>query len=105
MVHEAIMLNYKFISINLDIIVSATIGYVFIRIHVESFNVVYEPCHGETRLCQYVAWMSRVYRSGWRMRSVRLSPRTENKVFPRPGPYFSVYAVIVYKCLYVNCRH
>ena len=37
------MLNYRLISINLDIIVSATIWYVFIRIHVESFNVVYEP--------------------------------------------------------------
>ena len=36
---------YKF-----KIIVSVTIVYVFIRIHFESFNVVYEPCHGETRL-------------------------------------------------------
>ena len=34
----------------------------------------------------------------WRMRSVRLSPRTGNRVFPRPGPYFSVYGVILYKC-------
>ena len=24
--------------------------------------------------------------------------RTGNKVFPRPGPYFSVYEVIFYKC-------
>ena len=47
------MLNYRLISINLDIIVSATIWYVFIRIHVESFNVVYEPCHGETHLRHY----------------------------------------------------
>ena len=31
--------------------------------------------------------------------SVRLSPGTENWVFPRPGPYFSVYGVILYKCL------
>ena len=30
--------------------------------------------------------------------SVRLSPRTRNRVFPRPGPYFSVYGVILYKC-------
>ena len=36
--------------------------------------------------------------AGWRMRSVRLSPRTGNRVFPRPGPYFSVYGVILYKC-------
>ena len=29
-----------------------------------------------------------------------LSSRTGNKVFPRPGPYFSVYGVILYKsCL------
>ena len=48
------MLNYRLISINLDIIVSATICYVFIRIHVESFNVVYEPCHGETYLRFYI---------------------------------------------------
>ena len=37
---------------------------------------------------------------GWRMRGVRLSPRTGNRVFPRPGPYFSVYGVI----LYVVCK-
>ena len=49
-----VMFNYRPIS------VSATILYVFIRIHVESFNVVYEPCHEETRLRQYVAWVSRV---------------------------------------------
>ena len=29
-----------------------------IRIHVESFNVVYESCHGETRLRQYITWES-----------------------------------------------
>ena len=36
--------------------------YVFIRNHVESFkcDMLYEPCHGETCLCQYVAWVSRV---------------------------------------------
>ena len=28
----------------------------------------------------------------------RLSPMTGNRVFPRPGPYFSVYGVILYKC-------
>ena len=39
------------------------------------------------------------------MRRVRLSPRTGNKVFPRSGPYFSVYAAIVCKCVFVNCRH
>ena len=45
-----VMLNYRLIS------VSAKTLYVFIRNHVESFNVIYEPCHGETCLCQYVAW-------------------------------------------------
>ena len=25
-------------------------------------------------------------------------PRTGNRVFSRPGPYFSVYGVILYKC-------
>ena len=25
--------------------------------------------------------------------------------FSKTGPYFSVYAVIVYKYLFVNCRH
>ena len=32
-----VMLNYRLIS------VSATTLYIFIRIHVESFNIVYEP--------------------------------------------------------------
>ena len=27
-----------------------------------------------------------------------LSPRTGNRVFPRPGPYLSVYGVILYMC-------
>ena len=49
-----VMLNYRLIS------VSAITLYVFIRIHVESFNDVSEPCLGETRLRQYVAWVSRV---------------------------------------------
>ena len=49
------MLNYRLIS------VSAKTLYVFIRNHVESFkcDMIYEPCHGETCLCQYVAWVSR----------------------------------------------
>ena len=47
------MLNYRLIS------VSAKTLYVFIRNHVESFNVIYEPGHGETCPCQYVAWASR----------------------------------------------
>ena len=51
-----VMLNYRLIS------VSAKTLYVFIRNHVESFkcDMIYEPCHGETCLCQYVAWVSRV---------------------------------------------
>ena len=39
---------------------------------------------------------------GWRMRSVRLSPRTGNRVFPRPGPYFSVYMESY--CISVVCK-
>ena len=27
-----------------------------------------------------------------------VSPRTGNRDFSRPGPYFSVYGVILYKC-------
>ena len=33
-----------------------------------------------------------------------ITGRTGNRVFPRPGPYFSVYGVILYKS-FVNCRH
>ena len=42
------MLNYRLIS------VSAKTLYVFIRNNVESLNVIYEPCHAETCLYQYV---------------------------------------------------
>ena len=49
-----LMLNYRLIS------VSAKTLYVVIRNHVESFNVIYEPFHGETCMCQYVAWVSQV---------------------------------------------
>ena len=79
-----VMLNYKLIS------VSATTLYVFIRFHVESFNAVMEKS-----VCVNMS-------HGWRMRGVRLSPRTGNKVFSRPSPYFSVYEVLLYKCLFVN---
>ena len=42
-----------------------------------------------------------------RLAHAQCSVITEDRehVFPRPGPYFSVYAVIVYKCLFANCRH
>ena len=80
------MLNYRFVS------VSATTLYVFIRIHVESFNVVHEPCHGETRLC-------RMGESGLviRLTYAKCSVIIEDGE-PRPGPYFSVYEVLLYKC-------
>ena len=40
----------------------AQIISVFRKNHVESFkcDMIYEPCHGEACLCQYVAWVSRV---------------------------------------------
>ena len=95
-----VMLNYRLIS------VSATTLYVFIRIHVESFNVVYGPCNGETRLRQYVAWVSGSSdpASACAVFGYHRGQGTI-MVFPKRGPYFSVYAVIMYQCLFVNCRH
>ena len=40
----------------------------------------------------------RMGESGLVIRLAHAQCRTGNRVFPRPGPYFSVYGVILYKC-------
>ena len=72
-----VMLNYRLIS------VSTTTLYVLIRIHVKSFNVVYEPCHGGTRLRQMSHGSSGPARA-----CAVLSPEDGKHGFSKTGPIF-----------------
>ena len=83
------MLNYRLISINLGIILSVTILYVFIRIHVESFNVVYMSHVMEKPVCVII-----IHDNG-----LTFGPPAHCIV------WLSTWRKLCYKCLVIRLTH